>query len=288
MPDVLTIGDDSTLPRIAWESALTGATIAGENGSASAAVEDDGSVDHVADWIPWTFWRPVTAVGTYTITAVLDDTYTINGFAMAGHDATGNVAMDTWDGAAWVEFAAVSAAGDGSCIYLTGDPVATTQLRFRFAAITYLAVLWAGEDVELPEGVGPGWTDPLLALRAVTKPESTRDGVWLGAVVEQWNARLSLDLKNVQDTWARDYWIPFLRTCSTQPFFLHWNNVDWPSSACLCTKAEFGGAAFSGKGFVNLQVAFDADTGLDRRLTVSADIEPLLTEATEDGSLLLE
>jgi hypothetical protein len=286
VPDVLTITDTSTYPRIAWDSALDGATLTGADSLASAATESDGLVDHVADWTPWTFWRPV-GTGPFSITAVLDGSHTVTGFALAGHDASGTVAMDTWDGAAWVELAAVSAAGDGSCIYLTGDAIATTKLRFRFATITYLAVLWAGEDMVLPEGVGPGWTDPLLALRAVTKPEQSRDGVWLGTTVEQWNARLSLDVKNVQDTWARDYWIPFLRACSSRPFFLHWNNVDWPSSACLCTKADFGGTAFTGRGFVDISVAFDADPGLDRRMTTDDDLPALLTEDAS-GALLLE
>ncbi len=281
MGDVLPLLTGSTLPRIAWDSVLTDATL-----ESLSATESDGAVEQAADWLPWTFWRPTDA-GSTTIIATLDGEQTVNGWAIAGHDADGLVGMDTWDGSDWVLHSEVIAAADGAVIYLNGDPISTTKLRFRFTTITFLAVLWAGEDVELPEGIGPGWTDPLLALRADLNPEVTREGIWLGSAVEKWNATLSLDLKNVEVEWARDNWLPFIRQCSTQPFFLHWNKVDFPNSACFCTKLQFGDASFSQKGFVNLNVAFDADPGFDRRITPVEGVEALLTEAAE-GPLLLE
>lgn len=282
MGDVLPLSNASTYPRIAWDSVLDDADL-----TSTSSNEDDGALDQVKDWTPWTFWRP-TGAGPHVIEAELDGTPTVNAWAIAGHDASGAIAMDTWDGAAWVEHSAVVAAGDGSVVYLVGDPVATAKLRWRFASISHLAILFAGSDLVLPEGVGPGWTDPVLALRAELTHEVSRDGVWLGAAIEQWRADLSLDLKHVEATWARTYWTPFLRACSARPFFLHWHRVDWPASACLCTGAKFGGSPFSANGFVDLSVSFTADPGLDRRLTPSDDAPALLTEPPGDGPLLLE
>ncbi len=281
MADVLPILAGSTLPRIAWDSVLDAATLASDN-----TTESDGVVAQCADWLPWTFWRP-TGVGPYIIVATLAEELTVNSWAFAGHDADGEILMETWDGAAWVEHSSAIADASGATVYLNGDPISTTKLRFTFEDISFLAILWAGEDLELPEGVGPGWTDPLLALRAQLNPEVSREGVWLGAAIEQWSATLKLEIKNVEATWARDEWVPFLRTCSARPFFLHWNNVDWPSSACLCTKAMFGTSAFSQNGFVDLAVSFDADPGVTRRMDPTDDSSELLLE-TDDGSLLLE
>ncbi len=279
--DILPLDNGSITPRIAWNSVLTAATLSSDD-----SVEADGIPEQAVDWLPWTFWRPIGA-GPHSIVAQLDDSYTINGWAIAGHDATGTVSMDTWNGSTWELHSEVVSAGDGSVIYLIGDAIATTKLRFRFAEISFLAVMWAGRDMVLPEGIAGGWTDPLLALRADVKPEVSRGGIWLGAAVEKWDAQLSLDVKNVEAEWARDEWLPFLRRCSVQPFFLHWHNVDWPTSACLCTAAQFGSTAFSQKGFVDLSLSFMADPGMDRRIT-PIDDEPALLLEDAEGALLLE
>lgn len=283
MVDVLTLTNGSVYPRIAWDSVIDDATIDSVSDN-----ETDGAVEQVADWTSWTFWRPTPSGDAHVITMDLVGEPTVSAWAMAGHDADGLVGMDTWDGAAWVLHSEVIADGDGSVVYLVGDPVTTTKLRFRFASISFLSILWAGVDMILPEGVGTGWTDPQLALRAVTNPEVSRDGVHLGTAVEQWTANQSLSVNKVEATWARDYWQPFIRACSTRPFFLHWHRVDWPRSACLCTKPKFGGAAFSSNGFVDLEVSFDMDPGLDRRQTPISDAPALLTEGTDSAPLLLE
>ncbi len=281
MVDVLMISDGSTLPRIAWDSILDDATISSAN-----ATESDGAVGNVADWTPWTFWRP-NDVGPYIIEADLSGAQTVRAWAFCGHDVTGLVGMDTWDGAAWVAHSEAILVAGGLVSYLIGLPVSTTKLRFRFASLTFVSMIWAGVDMILPEGIGSGWTDPNLALRAEVTPEATRDGIWLGNAVLKWDAQLDLSIRNVEDSWARDYWLPFLRTCSTRPFFLHWNTVEWPTSACLCTSAKFGTTAFSQKGFIDVAVSFMADPGFDRRQTPDSDSPALLLEDAS-GPLLLE
>lgn len=281
MVDAITLSDESIRPRIAWDSVLEEATI-----TSASTNEDDGAVEQVADWRPWTFWRP-TGAAPHSIEADLGGMNTVNAWAIAGHDAAGLVSMYSWNGTAWVLHSEVISPGDGSVLYLVGSAVTTTKLKFTFTTITFLSILWAGEDVILPEGVGPGWTDPNLALRADVNPEVSRDGVWLGASVDQWTTKLDIQLRNVEMAWAKDYWQPFIRRCSTQPFFLHWNTSDWPNSACLCTSAQFGSAAFAARGLVDLSVSFTADPGLDRRLTPNDETPALLLEIP-DGPLLLE
>jgi hypothetical protein len=269
--DILPITSGSTLPRIAWDSVLDDATLTSDN-----VTEVNGDVAQAADWLVWSFWRPIGA-GPYVIEAELDCEQTVNAWAIAGHDADGLIGMDTWDGADWITFAEVVADGTSKVIYLTGDAIATTKLRFRFTTISFLSTLWAGQDLVLPEGVGPGWSDPVMALRADVTPEVSREGIWIGASIEQWKATLTLDVKHIEAEWARDYWTPFLRVCSTRPFFLHWNNVDWPDSACLCTNNRFGNTEFTGKGIVSVSVTFDADPGMTRNIKPDDDAAALLT-----------
>lgn len=253
-------GVPDVTPRIAWDSVLTTATLT----ASPATVGTDGAVANAVNWLPWSFWLP-TGTGPWTLIADFGSAKSVGAWAMAGHDAAGTVTMETWNGAAWVAHSSAVAIGDSAVLYVIGTTVSTSKVRFTFPTITYLAALWAGVDVVLPTGVGSGWTDPVLALRAKTTQEMSRMGVWLGTTVEQWTADLSLSLKNVASDWAAANWLPFIRKCSTQPFFLHWNSTDFPSSACFCTGAEFGGSPFGSKSFVDLAVTFTADPGYDRR-----------------------
>lgn len=247
-------------PRIAYSSLLATATLT----ASPATVDTDGAVENCTDWLTWTFWRP-TGSGPWTLVCDFGSAQSVGAWAMAGHDASGTVTMETWNGSAWVAHSSAAAIGDSAVLYVVGDTVSTTKIRFTFPTISYLAVLWAGVDVVLPEGVGPGWSDPVLALRAKTTHETSRMGVWLGTTVEQWTADLSLSLKSVASDWVSANWKPFVRACSTQPFFLHWNTTEWAGSACLCTRADFGDTPFASKGFIDVSVKFNADPGYDRR-----------------------
>ncbi len=225
-----------------------------------ATVGTDGAATNCRDWRPWSFWLP-TGSAPWELTADLGGAKVVNCAAFYGHDLLNTVGVDRWDGAAWVEVATTEAAGDHRVIYLTWSDVATTKLRFRFDQLSYLAILYAGQDVILPEGVAPGWSDPILAQRAKTNVEMSRGGIWLGTAVEYWDAELTLALKNVDQAWVTTYWSPFVTACSVRPFFMHWHQTDWPNSAILCTQAKFGESPFSQIGFIDVSATFTADTG---------------------------
>lgn len=253
---------DGILPRIAYVNLLDGATLT----ASPSTVGTGGAVTNCRGWLPWTFWLP-TGTGPWTLEVDFGTAKTVQSWAMAGHDANGTVTLETWNGSAYVAHSSAAAIGDSAVLYVIGSAVSCTKVRFTFPTISYLSVLWCGVDVELPMGVSSGWSDPLNAVRAKLTHEVSRGGSWLGAAIEQWTADLSLSLKNVDSAWVRSTWLPFMRTCSTQPFFLSWNSTDYPSGACLCTAATFGDASFSGKNFIDVSVNFTADPGYDRRVS---------------------
>lgn len=270
------------LPRIAYADVFTDATI-----TSASANETDGAVAQAIDWTQYTFWRP-TGAGPHVIEITLDSAQDVNCWCIAAHDAYGLIGMDTWNGSSYDIFSEETiTAADGLVRYYTGDSVNTDKLRFRFANITFLAHLYAGTDLELPEGLNAGWQDPDIGLQAKLTHEVSRDGVWLGSAIDHWSLSQSISLKNVLDTWVRDNWKPFKRQCVTQPFFLHWNKTAWPNSACLCTHAQFGGSAFSQNQFIDVSVTVDTDPGFSRTVQPDSGGPALLLESPS-GALLLE
>lgn len=248
------------LPQIGYASVLDAATLTATPSSYAGT----GTVSSIKDWRAWTFWRPTTGT-TRTMDADLGSTKTVSAVAIYGHDASGSVTVSRWDGAAWVQVAQVTAAGDGAVLWIAFDAVATSKLRVVFNSLSYLAIMWAGEPLTLPIGIASGWSDPILAQRPQLFPEMSRRGVHLGTAVEMWEAKLSMAINNLEAEWVRDYWMPLIRTCAARPFFLHWNATEWSSSACLCSNAQFGDSEFSQRGLISVSVAFTADTGYDQR-----------------------
>jgi hypothetical protein len=250
------------LPKIGYVSVLDAATLT----ATPATYAGTGTPDSVKDWRAWTFWRPTTGT-TRTLDADLGSSKTVSAVAIYGHDAVGAVTVSRWTGSAWAQVATTTAVAGGAVLWISFDAVATTKLRIEFAALSYLAIVWAGEPLTLPIGVSSGWSDPTLAQRPQLFPEMSRRGVHLGTAVEMWEAKLTLAISNLEAEWVRDYWMPLIRTCAARPFFMNWNDTEWSSSACLCSNADFGNAEFSQRGLINVSVSFTADTGYDQRAT---------------------
>ena len=134
-----------------------------------------------------------------------------------------------------------------------------TKCRVILADLSYLSVLFVGLDFEAPEGVGPGWSDPVMGQMIETTQEISRDGMWLGAAAQRKNARLSLSLKNVAEAWADSTWRVFMRYCQLQPFFLNWQDGTYDET--FCYNAKFDMPKFSRNGFIDVSVEFDAEAG---------------------------
>ena len=180
-----------TLPRIAFAAIPSTAII-----TSLSSTEIDGVLHNAFSWKPWNFWRPIGA-GPHEIEINFITERDVNSWALAGHDASGLIGCDYWDGANWIlfnEYTIVEA--DGRVRYHHRTSVQTSRLRFRFEAITFVSILWAGVDLELPEGLTAGWEDPDIGLRAKLTHETSRDGVWLGTSVEQWIQQRSISLKH--------------------------------------------------------------------------------------------
>jgi hypothetical protein len=255
--DAITLLPGTTLPHIAYDSVLEDATL-----SSAATTATDGAADNVLGWQEYTFWKP-TGGGTYTIEADLGGSYEVSCWAMHGHDALGTVAMDTWNGSAWVEHSTELADGSGDTLYLRGDTLTTTKLRFRIASLSYLAILFAGPELTPAMNVKPGgWSDPRVGALAVTEPETSRDGVWLGTTIRRWQCRQSVTLEDMAQSWVADYWRPFMTTCSAQPYFLHWHTADWPDGAAFCFDNQFSKPDFSRNAMMTVAVESTMSTGV--------------------------
>lgn len=209
--------------------------------SLTASAEDaDHPVGHLADWKPWTYWQN-TGSSTHTITAVWSVARTLRAWGIWGHNLGslgGTVTTYWWNGAAWVVWTAAHAATDDNAFYLRDEAISTTSVKWEFTGALSLriGVLAVGDDLVLPVGMRAGWCPPDLAQRHLIRPQVSRDGTYLGGIVESTSAEITVSLDEVTSAWVLANWVPFIEQCQTQPFLMSWS-ASW--AAALCSGAEF-------------------------------------------------
>jgi hypothetical protein len=244
------------LPRIAYLNLVPNATV-----TSSATTETDGPVSNLKSWQRHTFFKP-TISGPVTVNIDFGGSNSVNCFCLAGTDVTGTVELERWNGSAYVDYLTATTNGDGSPVYaFSSTPQNMTKCRVILADLSYLSVLFVGLDFEAPEGVGPGWSDPVIGQMIETTQEISRDGMWLGAAAQRKNARLSLSLKNLAEAWVDGTWRTFMRYCQLQPFFLNWQSDNYSSSDAFCYNAKFDQPKFIRVGFMDTMVEFDCEAG---------------------------
>jgi len=244
------------LPRIAYTNLVTSATV-----TSSATTETDGPVSNLKSWQRHTFFKP-TISGPVSVIVDFGSAKTVNCLGLAGTDVTGTVELERWNGSAYVDYLSKATTGNGAPVYaFNASSQSMTKCKVILPDVSYLSVLFVGLDVEIPEGVGPGWSDPVIGQIIETTQEISRDGLWLGAAALRKNARLTLALKNLSATWVDSTWRLFMRLCQTQPFFLNWQSDNYASSAAFCYNCRFNAPTFSRNEFMDASVDFDAEAG---------------------------
>lgn len=244
------------LPRIAYLSLVPNATV-----TSTATTQDDGPVTNLKSWQRHTFFKP-TGGGPYQVVVDFGGSNLVNCFALAGTDASGTVTLERWNGSAYVAFLTGTAPADGSPMYVfASSSQAMTKCRLTLPTCTYLSVLFVGLDFEIPQGIGPGWSDPVIGQMYETTQEISREGAWLGAAVLRKNAKLALNIKNLSATWTDSTWKLFMRQCQTQPFFLNWQSDNYAASEAFCYNAKFNAPTFSRNEMMDVSVDFDAEAG---------------------------
>lgn len=255
-------GDDpvgGTLPRLAFENLLVDPDV--------VAVTVDGELperpkEFAFDWKPWRRWQSPND-GAQFLEVEFASPKAWDCFVVHGHnlgEAGGTIALQYHDGAGWVTWASAAPA-ERETIGSVGPEQSAARVRFLATSTpaSSFAALFVGKALVPPVGLQPGFADPLLAERATLRHATSRGGLHLGTTVEFRDAKLRLQFADVDDAWAREHWRPFRRHAESLPFFLFWNSVEVPESAAFCSQAEFGDAAYSRPGFVNLSLSCKAD-----------------------------
>ena len=174
-----------------------------------------------------TFWRPTDNPSSWEID--FGTTVPIDAVGIAAHDLAGqSVAVDTWNGAAWVEALAILPE-DASPIMILFAQVATQKVRIRGDGIlAAIGVIYAGVAMVMPVKAFGGLGQVNLKRQTEFKNNITEGGQWVGRSIARVALAASYSWEYLTDAWYLSTGDLFSRKAREVPFFLAARPLDYP------------------------------------------------------------
>ena len=171
-------------------------------------------------------WKPTSATGSWEYnhgSAAAVDYCCIGGHTLGSSGST--IAIQYWNGSAWVAVSPSTAVPDDSAIFSIFAPITAQRWRVNITAGTSapeIAVIKFGTALQMERPIYGGHTPIMLARQTVMKMNESETGEYLG--MSKWRTYLqsSFAWQNLTAAWVRSNWQTMQRAVETEPFFIAW------------------------------------------------------------------
>jgi hypothetical protein len=122
-------------------------------------------------------------------------------------------------------------------IFITFTQASSAKWRVLIAypsAVPYIAVISLGARLDIPQGMGIGWVPPNLSNNDVFINHVSEGGAFIGRSLKMRGVEGKLDFDLLAPSWVRTYWAPFVEVARTKPFFICWDEANYPGEAAYC------------------------------------------------------
>ena len=181
------------------------------------------------------YWQPNATV-TPSITVDMGADVYVDYYAMANYYTTSNSGytkcMLSWS---TDNFAA---SDNLVCQYRPGEdepffirlpvPISARYWRFQFftggSLQPKIGALSFGISLQVPEGLDVSFYPPHLSMKDNVLNNDSQGGAFIGRSIQQYGSQATMQLSNMDSSWVRGEWLPFLEHARTKPFFLDWSD----------------------------------------------------------------
>lgn len=205
-----------------------------ENATLTATSTESGyDVDNLKDRRRYTFWKADTT-GTFYITADCSSSQAADTLGITGHNFGSSSAQITLqvsdDNTNWTDVITFSPSNDKS-ILKTFTQQTKRYWRLKIVSsisAAQLAVLFIGSKLQFPRYIS-GDFDPSPENPVATTARS-KAGYLLGSIIRHTKITISVNFRNLTDTWIRNSFKSVWDTYLSQlkPFFWAWDIENFP------------------------------------------------------------
>lgn len=212
-------------------------------------------------------WKP-TASGESWIRASFGGARLANYMAIWGHDLADHGAsikpQYSTDGIVWNDAATVVAPANNNVLFFGWDDLNVSHYRVLMDAPTTIPVIAGvqiGELLKLPHALEVGFAPPSLVPIHEIKTARSESGVFIGGSTISKGIEGSINLTNIDPTWVRTEWIPFIQHLQTpKPFVFAWDGETHPTEVVLAwikAKEKVPAPQYSSPLYMSISLPFE-------------------------------
>jgi hypothetical protein len=249
-------------PRILYQDIFREGTIT------ASTEEADAPAENVADGLTWDFWTPTALPATLEVQlgAAADVDYAWLGPHTLGTNEV-TVKGEYHDGADWVTMFDEYSPGTDRVVAFLFEQVTASRFRYVFSGLggmPSIAIAMMGKALAMQRGVTLNHAP--ITLQRVTKasPHTSEGGQTLGRSILRQGVKTSIEFENLQTSWLRTYFEPFMESARVYPFGWVWSPVNYPAEVALCWTP-------AGKEDIRPE-----HSGLPDRMNVSFDVDGVI------------
>lgn len=216
----------NTYPQIIlYDNILTGGTVTFSNDDAT----DVGA--HVYDYKTSTRWT-IDTTGSQTVVfdAGLNNTETVNAFAIQGHNLATSSSVLTLahsdNGSDYTTFLTITPTANANRMAYTSTSASKRYWRVTItncAATSYISNLFIGTALDLQTGAAVGFTPPALGRTDTVLRSISEGGHFLGATVLRHELQTEISAGFIPYTWIDANFEALRAHVMTKPFFYAWD-----------------------------------------------------------------
>jgi hypothetical protein len=219
--------------------ALNHARILYDSVLSQSSVSVTGGTNGNYTLIPNTAQR-YTFTNTQTITFTLPANVNIDTFCVGAHNLSGQSLVVNYSGAttgAFTSFDSSQSPTTNNAIMFhraSELSVRRIQLVVTGTGTFYIGSIYAGVALQMMRPFYGGHSPAVLSKRTDFYSSDSESGNFIGVQVRRRALESNADWKNLADTWYRAYFVPFLNTAETLPFYFAWNLLEHPTDVAYC------------------------------------------------------
>ena len=181
-----------------------------------------------------------TFTNTQTITYTLPSNVSIDTFCVGSHNLSGQSLAVNYSSATTGGFTSFAPSQSPTTNNATMFHIATAvsvrriQLVITGTGSFYIGSIYAGVALQMMRPFYGGHSPAVLSKRTDFYSSDTESGNFIGVQVRRRALESNADWKNLPDTWYRAYFVPFLNTAETLPFYFAWNLLEHPTDVAYC------------------------------------------------------
>lgn len=211
-----------------------------KGGTVTASSEATGyAKENAIDYLPFTRWKP-TAASSEWIKVDHGTAYACDYLAVYGHTLAASVAtikaQYSTDNASWSDAhtEVMPATTEPLMVIFNRQTARYWRVLVNGTSAAELGVVYVGQILQQEVGFQPGFTPAGLGRDDEVLVNSSRSGQFIGQSVLRRGESTQMAFNEMSQSYARDEYDPFLDHAATKPFFLAWNQDDFPSEVGFC------------------------------------------------------